>query len=68
MRDIVLKHGSCDECGTYGVSRFFEDGSFEEIIKPCYHEINSAGGKTRTEILQKIKQLGEGREYGTASI
>lgn len=52
---VVLKHGFCEECGVYAVSRFYSDGSFKNIIPPCRHEYSSASKITRTRILEEIE-------------
>lgn len=32
---IVLKFGMCNDCGTYGVARYWKDGSFRILVDGC---------------------------------
>ena len=59
---IVLKYGFCEEptCGTYGVARYWWDGSFQRILPACHHRDHTVC-KTTTEIRKAIAKA----TYGT---
>ena len=58
----VMKYGFCNECGTYGVGRFYGDGSFRGIIDPCCHK------RTKLPTLTEIRRaLEKGRREGESA-
>ena len=61
MKSLVLRYAQCDTCGTFGVGRFFEDASYEQILSPCYH-FGILPLPSRREILERIKNEEEWTE------
>lgn len=55
LQSAVLTHGHCEVCGAHGVARFYEDGTHNHVIKPCYHQYYSANNVSLQEVLEAIK-------------
>jgi hypothetical protein len=62
---IVLKFGFCEEptCGTYGVARYWADGSFRVLQPACWHKAHSVMkslGEIRAALERQRAEKGKG--------
>ncbi len=62
---VVLKYGFCERptCGTYGVARYWADGSYRILTPACCHE-GQRVVKPLAEIRAAIEKQQRGREKG----